>query len=182
MRKFNLEVIQDNDAESPRNWDNLGTMVCFHNSYNLGDKTDYKSKDYESWDELKQDIEANEGEIYTLPLYLFDHSGITISTRPFDCSWDSGQVGFIYVSKNKVIKEYSEIIDAEKIKEYLNNEVKTYDQYLTGDVWGYVVNEIEICDEGHEHKENIESCWGFFGHEECENEGNSIIKYLENKN
>jgi hypothetical protein len=182
MRKFNLEVIQDNDAENPRNWDNLGTMICFHNSYKLGDETDYRSKDYDSLDELKQDIEANEGEIYTLPLYLFDHSGVTMSTRPFGCSWDSGQVGFIYVSKNKVIKEYSEIIDAEKIKEYLNNEVKTYDQYLTGDVWGYVVNEIKICDEGHEHKENIESCWGFFGHEECENEGNSIIKYLENKN
>lgn len=45
-----------------------------------------------------------------LPLYLYDHGGITISTRPFSCPWDSGQVGYIYASKDKFRKEtgYSE--------------------------------------------------------------------------
>jgi hypothetical protein len=34
-------------------------------------------------------------------LYLYDHSGITISTSPFSCGWDSGQVGFIYLTRQK---------------------------------------------------------------------------------
>ena len=34
---------QETDPESPRGWDNLTTMLCFHNRYNLGDKTEYKS-------------------------------------------------------------------------------------------------------------------------------------------
>jgi len=33
-----LEILIDTDPESPRTWDNLGTMVCFDHDYKLGDK------------------------------------------------------------------------------------------------------------------------------------------------
>jgi hypothetical protein len=176
MKKFELEVVQDTDPESPRTWDNLGTMVCFHKRYDLGDKTDYRTEDYDSWEELKEGIIKNEGEVVILPLYLYDHSGITISTSSFDCRWDSGQVGFIFVSKYKIKKEG---IDETKVEEYLKGEVETYDQYLTGDVWGYNVYEVSTCNKGHEHKELVESCYGFYGHDECESEGHSVIQHLE---
>jgi hypothetical protein len=176
MKKFELEVVQDTDPESPRTWDNLGTMVCFHKRYELGDKTDYRTEDYDSWEELKEGIIKNEGEVVILPLYLYDHSGITISTSSFDCRWDSGQVGFIFVSKYKIKKEG---IDETKVEEYLKGEVETYDQYLTGDVWGYKVYEVSTCNKGHEHKELVESCYGFYGHDECESEGHSVIQHLE---
>jgi hypothetical protein len=176
MKKFELEVVQDTDPESPRTWDNLGTMVCFHNRYELGDKTDYRTEDYGSWEELKEGIIKNEGEVVILPLYLYDHSGITISTSSFSCRWDSGQVGFIFVSKYKIKKEG---IDETKVEEYLKGEVETYDQYLTGDVWGYKVYEIETCELGHEHKNEVESNWGMYGHDECESEGKSVIQHLE---
>jgi hypothetical protein len=176
MKKFELEVGQDTDPESPRTWDNLGTMVCFHKRYELGDKTDYRTEDYDSWEELKEGIIKNEGEVVILPLYLYDHSGITISTNSFDCRWDSGQVGFIFVSKYKIKKEG---IDETKVEEYLKGEVETYDQYLTGDVWGYKVYEIETCELGHEHKNEVESCYGMYGHDECESEGKSVLQHLE---
>ena len=180
MKKFELEIVQDTDPMNPRKeWDNLGTMVCFHKRYDLGDKHDYRTEDYDGWDELKEGIETNEGEIVILPLYLYDHSGITISTSSFDCRWDSGQVGFIFVSKYKILKEYGKEMDTETIEKYLEGEVETYDQYLTGDVWGYRVYEIETCDKGHEHKNEVESCWGFYGHDECESEGKSVIQHLE---
>jgi hypothetical protein len=35
-------------------------------------------------------------------LYLYDHGGITISTGPFSCPRDSGQVGFIYASHKQI--------------------------------------------------------------------------------
>lgn len=94
-----------------------------------------------------------------LPLYLYDHSGITISTGPFSCPWDSGQVGYIYISKEKAKKEYNwkcmNKTRIEKIKSYLESEVKTYDDYLTGNVYGYVIS--------NEEDDHIDSCWGFFG-------------------
>jgi hypothetical protein len=176
MKKFELEIEQDSSPESPRTWDNLGTMVCFHKRYDLGDKTDYRSEDYDSWDELRQGIIDNEGEVFMLPLYLYDHSGITMSTRPFNCNWDSGQVGFIFVSKNKVKKEG---IDETKVLDYLKGEVETYDQYLTGDVYGYRVYEVETCSLGHEHKTLVDSCWGFYGEEYAEKEGRSLLEHYE---
>jgi len=178
MKKFELEVVQDTNPYSPREDDNLGTMVCFHNRYELGDKTDYRTEDYDSWEELKEGIIKNEGEVVILPLYLYDHSGITISTSSFDCRWDSGQVGFIFVSKYKIKKEG---IDETKVEQYLIDEVKTYDQYLTGDVWGYNVYEITTCDKGHEHKELVESCYGYYGHDECEKMGQSILEHTQNE-
>ena len=176
MKKYELKIEQDTNPYSPREDDNLGTMVCFHKRYELGDKTDYRSEDYDSWEELKEGIIKNEGEVIILPLYLYDHSGITISTSPFGCNWDSGRIGFIFMSKHKIKKEE---IDETKVEQYLIDEVKVYDQYLTGDVWGYNVYEVSICDKGHEHKELVESCYGFYGHDECESEGHSVIQHLE---
>jgi len=38
MKKFELKIEQDTDPMNPRtDWDNLGTMVCFHKLYDLGD-------------------------------------------------------------------------------------------------------------------------------------------------
>jgi len=176
MKKFELEVVQDTNPYSPREDDNLGTMVCFHKRYELGDKTDYRTEDYDSWDELKDKLSEDFKGGVILPLYLYDHSGITISTSSFDCRWDSGCVGFICVSKDKIREEG---IDETKVEQYLIDEVKTYDQYLTGDVWGYNVYEITTCDKGHEHKELVESNWGMYGHDECESEGQSVIQHLE---
>ena len=39
-----LRVYPDENVfESPREWDNFGTMICFHKKYNLGDKHDFKT-------------------------------------------------------------------------------------------------------------------------------------------
>ena len=104
--KYKIEVIHDTDPFDPREDDNLGTMICFHGSYNLGDKHDYNHQDYNGWDEMKEAIIKNEDVGVILPLYLYDHSGITIATTPFSCRWDSGQVGFIIISKEKMRHEY----------------------------------------------------------------------------
>jgi hypothetical protein len=176
MKKYELKVEHDDDPMNPRReWDNLGTMVCFHKRYDLGDKTDYRSQDFDSWEELEEGILENEGEVVMLPLYLYDHSGITISTSPFGCNWDSGKVGIIFVSKHKINKEG---IDGSKVLEYLENEVKTYDSYLRGEVYQYRVYEIETCSLGHEHRTLVESCGGYFDEEHCQEEGKSVLDSL----
>jgi len=180
-----IEIIQDDYTESPREWDNLGTMICFHSGYNLGDKHDYQFYDYDSWDEQRKDIEKKENSCVILPLFIYEHSGITISTSPFSCTYDSRQLGWIVVSKEKVRKEYGvkrinkELI--EKVTNILKDEVKTYDQYITGDVYGYRVSKVTECELGHEHKEEVDSCWGYYGVEECMTEGESVVNYYLTK-
>ena len=173
--KYKIEIIQDEQPESPREWDNLGTMVCFHNNYNLGDEHLYDHNDYQGWEDMKRAIIRNENAGVILPLYLYDHSGITMNTTGFHCPWDSGQVGFIYISKEKMRYEYSkkriskQLI--ERVAGYLKSEVKTYDQYLTGDVYGYCITDTETDEE-------TDSCWGFYGSDECMEQAESIVTYM----
>ena len=183
--EYLIEIFPDNNPDNPRNWDNLGTMICFHTRYHLGDKHDYNHSDYNSWDEMEKAIVKENNVAVILPLYLYDHSGITISTTPFSCGWDSGQIGFIYISKEDVRKEYGGKIVTKKLKEkakaILEGEVKTYDQYLVGDVYGYKISKITTCDQGHEHKEEIDSCWGFYGEDYCMEEAEGIVQYYIKK-
>lgn len=96
------------------------------------------------------------GQFAILPLYLYDHSGITMSTGSFSCPWDSGQVGWIYADAEMIEKEYGKVTPETlgKAKEVLEAEVLTYDYYLTGQCYGFQLFEGE---------EEIDSCWGFLG-------------------
>ena len=172
--KYLIEIIQDENPDSPRNWDNLGTMVCFHSRYDLGDKHDYNHQDYEGWEEMRKAITRNENVAVILPLYLYDHSGITMNTSGFTCKWDSGQVGFIFVSKEAVRKEFNvkriTRTIQDKVSKLLIGEVETYDQYLIGDVYGYRITDTETDEEK-------DSCWGFYGQEYCMEEAKGIVGY-----
>ena len=89
-----------------------------------------------------------------LPVYLYDHSGLTINTTGFSCPWDSGQLGWIYATHESVIKEYGAVTPEtlEKAENLLRSEVEEYDLYLTGQCYGFKLYE------GHNE---INSCWGF---------------------
>lgn len=174
--RYMVKVKQDSDPIDPREDDNLGTMVCFHNRYSLGDKHNYNSDDYSGWEEMKKDIIKRENVGVILPLYLYDHSGITMNTTGFSCRWDSGQVGFIFISKKKMLEEYGGKIVTKKLKErvegYLVSEVETYDKYLTGEVYGFEVWKLK---KNGKKKKMIDSCWGFYDEDECMKEGEAMI-------
>ena len=91
-----------------------------------------------------------------MPLYLLDHSGITISTRDFMDRWDSGQVGWTYASHADIVKEFGDASpeSVEKARRLLNSEVETYDYYLRGECYGF-----QLFMDGVEQ----DSCWGFLG-------------------
>lgn len=121
----------------------------------------------------------------SLPLYLYDHGGITMSVGPFCIPWDSGQVGFICISHDEAHKQYGHeefkgedktwsAAKEELVRQCLKNEVKVYDQFLTGDVYGRTIEkfsfEFEIPADAEVDPEDdsldwkyYDSCWGFFG-------------------
>jgi hypothetical protein len=156
-----LAILRDDTPESPRAWSNMGKMICFHKRYDLGDKHDYDMKDYNSWDDLYEAIRKNEDAIIIIPLFLYDHSGITISTHPFSSNFDSGQIGYIYATKKDAKEEWPiEYIVGEaerRATNVLESEVQIYDQYLRGDVYGFVLEKTDGT--------QIDSCWGFYGND-----------------
>lgn len=151
-KTYEINIVLDDDSENPRtSWDNFGKMVCFHRRYNLGDKHNFE----DSTDLIKY---LKENKAIYLPLFLYDHSGITIKTSHFNCQWDSGQVGYIYVLPTNIYKEFScKKINKEvkqKVLNLLESEVITYNKYLIGEVYGY-----EITDSKGEY---INSCYGYY--------------------
>lgn len=169
VNTYTIKIYQDGDSMNPRQeWENFGKMICFHKRYKLGD-TDHK------WDinSFQEFLEENEKNIICLSLYLYDHShsGITISCAPFNDYFDSGcvGVGVIYVTYDEIRKEFNKERVTKAIKEKVINrlkaEVETYDRYLTGQVYGFVMEDSS--------GETIDSCWGYYEDPE------SIIKYCE---
>jgi len=130
-----------------------------------------------------------------LPLYLYDHSGITMSTTSFSCGWDSGQVGYIYLTKEKWDKEVDRDFVQEECAKYLTAEVETYDQYLTGQVYGKLLHRVDDEDfeisrdikllestglydlymadyefsiDEYDDTGELDACWGYYGQEYAE--------------
>ena len=174
--KYTVRVENDDYPYNPREDDNVGKMICFHNRYDLGDKHDYDHRNYSGWDEMKCAIIKNENACVILPLYLYDHSGITMSISPFSCRWDSGQVGFIVATKEKVREEYdlkrvsaSAIVKAQKL---LEGEVETYDKYLRGEIYRCVIEE---------DGEYVDSLNGYDDEDDCMAEGVAQAEYFINQ-
>ncbi len=167
---IDVRIVYDEDCVNPRtDYDNFGHMICFHRNYTLGDK--HKM----SVEEAKEfaDKVLKDGGI-VLPLYLYDHSGITMSVNAFSCPWDSGQVGFTYATKEDIRKNWMiKRVTAKKLEEarkLLISEVEVYDSYLTGECYGFIAT----APNGKE-----ESCWGFLGDiKYCREEATSAAQRL----
>lgn len=196
--EYTLNIMVDDCPESPRNWDNLCTMVCWNRAYDLGDKHTFDNPnefmqhlyldvtgkhwcdDHESdnWQDVYKALKET-NLVLIKSINAYEHSGITVSTSndyPYNDRWDSYRVGFIYVTKKTIFEECGDITEEnwkERADEYLEAEMKTYDQYLRGDVYGFKLTKKVIVQEKcphcgvviKEYEDEVEedSCWGFYG-------------------
>lgn len=126
-------------SESPRQWDNLGTLITTKNRHLQVNEGTL------SLSEAAKEIEKDE--VIGLPVYAYVRGAIALSTSPFSCQWDSGQIGVIYVSKEKVKEMYSCKRITKKrrarILEILAGEIETLSEYANGQVFN-----VEVKGEG----------------------------------
>ena len=197
--EYTLEVEQSDWADNPRGESNLCTMVCWHRDYSLGDKHNFDNPDEfmqhlyldvtgkhwcddhdsDDWQDVYKELQTT-SLVLIKPINLYDHSGLTVSTSncyPYNDRWDSGIVGFIYVTKKTIFKECGNITEEnwlERADKYLEGEMKTYDQYLIGDVYSFRLTKTVIqqdkcphCGEvirEYEDEEFVDGCSGFYGY------------------
>ena len=183
-RGYTIEILPDENPWDPRDGqDNLGTMVFFHRRYNLGDKNHgINSNDFNGWDEMLQFIAKKLHGSIIIPVYMYDHSGVTISTSheyPYNDRWDAGQLGFIFTTRKRMAEWYGikpksvDVAVAKKAYAHLQGEVDEYDKYLRGDVYGFVVTDKD--------GEEVDSCWGYYD-DDAMTEAKSIVDaILKNK-
>jgi hypothetical protein len=161
MNTHTLTILQDGCAENPRQqFDHLCTIYAEHRRYELSD---------EKAEDIRLDSGDYPGEYLVLPVYMYEHSGIALNTGGFSCPWDSGQVGYIYVSKDDIKKEFSVKRISKKLKnrifKIMTSEIEEFSNYLNGNVYGFIYQ--ETTDSGEIISED--SCWGFYGSDPSEN-------------
>lgn len=148
-----LSIYRDDYPNSPRDWDNISYIMFFDQGYNLGDNHNYRSDDFYSWDDLEEHLRKNEGAYIIHPLSFYDdRNGIVIDIDESTERWDSERnCGVIYVTKEAIEYEYGELTSEieELVEKVLRGEVKDYNQYLHGDVYGFIIKDAdgEIVDE-----------------------------------
>jgi len=159
---YTVKVLKSEDPVNPReDYEQYDNMICFHGRYSLGDEEskDFNPDDFNGWDELEDNIVKKMNWVAYLPLYLYDHSGITISTESFNDRWDSGQVGFIGMSRQqmKEIFDWSNVTEKRmgRLLELLKSSVDVYDDYLTGNIYDFVIVDKDDC--------VVESCCNYIG-------------------
>lgn len=159
-RKLRLVIEQDEFPEDPRSWDNLGTMLCCHREYHLGDCNSNKEteeqlaeicrkygKSDEEIDEMTFAEEVqfilDQDDVCGFPLWLYDHSGISISTGR-QCRFDSSFVGLIFIEKDFFIA-HTCITNEEnwrkEAKGILENEIEAYNYFLQGNIYQWTLYE-----------------------------------------
>lgn len=144
-----LQVLVDYD-ESPMNPledEDVVHVVCLnHRRYALG----HEQVDGDAMEELRQRLLGGEMAAYR-PVYMYDHSGVALSTEPFGCRWDSGLIGWAYITKEVAAEtghNYETVEGKRALNRSIESVVKEYGHYASGDTWY-----IRVCDEEGENLE-----------------------------
>lgn len=173
-----LEIVQDELSDSQDFRDgSMGKMLCSHTNYNLGDIQIKSQDEFDEYLKVKH---------FKMPLYLLDHSGLSMRTTEFfedPQGWDSSMVGYIYMTHDEIRKEYdvkkitSKVL--QKVKDSFIAQVKEYSLYLEGSVYGFQLYNVKNCDLEHEHKEIEDSCYGFIDY--SDNMLKNALYYIDGK-
>lgn len=234
---WEIRIYYDENPESPREWDNIGTMVAAVPRHMFGDE---QVDDLEEWEMdlalecepsleetlewwngpgyeklqatmmnklvkrlgdsilvVKSDIERIEAQAFRLAeekkrnaitRAIDKHVAVMLPLRFTD--YGGGQClihmnshrpnGWIYVTKERLRKEcgWNRISQARlaKVEEWLEGEVETYNDYLAGQVFGFVVVKKETCPTcGHTEEMVVDGCAGFYDLAEAMKEAECYI-------
>lgn len=170
-RGYRTEIFPMDCPENPRDWENLCKLVGNHHRYHIGDEDlDMSMEDMKAYILERDDV------LHIEPVYMYDHGGIALSTSPFRCPWDSGQVGYIYVTYSRYAEITGMSIEAikkdmtnviKRCRYYMSSELEAYQQYINGEVYAYVTSK-----DGH----MVDSGAGYFGTDWIANGLNDAVR------
>jgi hypothetical protein len=161
-----IAIYPDHDPQSPVDWDHLGTIT-----YMKGARTVLGMEAVDS-DDIVTILQRPD--IISLNVYAYVHSGIVLKTSPFSDPWDSGQSGIIYTTEKQALKAFDRkrMTPAlrKKVHQLLQAEVKTFGEYLNGEVYGYEIS--------NPAGEVIDSLWGIYDYDYAKSEAMAAAKNM----
>lgn len=169
-----IELHQDTDCENPLDNGNDGVFI----TYNKRSRSAYGNTplDQDEHEDIGKRIES--GELIGLPVYVYEHGGVMMSTRAFSCPWDSGQSGFIYVTKATALEWMGGKVLTKKRREKtiqnLECIVDAFGKWCNGESYGYIIK----GKDGEDLGSMEDSCWGFIGDKYCMEQAKESADYI----
>ena len=147
----------DDSPDSPSEWrDNGLFLINYHRGFWVENREIISKEDLISWYRGETIPQAKDYHIFVLSALI--HSGVWLSLNysfPEDSGgWDTSHVGAVLASK----KEWQSKQSAYKAAQGL---VATWNQYLSGDVYGIVVERYNK----NKQQINDDAAWGFYGYD-----------------
>lgn len=170
-----IEIHADHYAadRNPRDYDNVGALVTYSRRARDLDELDVPSRsEFDSWEEFDAAVEAAYPGCIALPVYRYEHGGVAYSTVSFNDPWDSGRVGIIVATRDRIAELCGADFPADKVREALRSEIEEYSKWANGEVYGYVVRD------GVDGRE-LDSCWGIIGMEWAKSEADAYAAHHE---
>jgi len=162
-RGINIEIEQDQDAQSPQEWsDDERILVYNHRDFYV------KKKGFDP-DEIFEEVwhgnKFYKG-YFAFGVDAYIHSGVVLAIKDTrkaldfpDRRWDVSFKGFALIRKEKGTW------DRTKAFEIAEGLVDIWNQYLSGDVYGYNIEQFN------------DSYWGYYGYDTCLEEAKLIVDY-----
>lgn len=107
-----------------------------------------------------------------LPVYRYSHSGVAYQTTPFNCQWDSGLAGMVYIKKCDFLEiGYAGVKTKTPAFEkqlaaaaYLNSWIEDFNDHVNNNYWNSQITRIlkEPNSEG-SLREELDGAFGFLG-------------------
>lgn len=155
--KYRIE--QDEDAQSPQDFGDDGLfLVADHRDFFVPPSKDERNFDVQTVIDDHKDTHH----VFLLEAYI--HSGVRLALAGEgnfpDRQWDVSLLGAVFASK-------SEWRTRAKARKAAEQHIETWNQYLSGDVWGVIIED--------EEGNHLDSCWGFYGHDYAKEEAARMV-------
>ena len=180
--KVQAELVYDQHATTPRECDNLGTILVAPNKAHwiagLDDIVDTSihlgKNPFEHWDNIRREqLKLKKSDIaIAYPITKYEHGFISLSLG-YKSGWDYTISGFVYVTKEQVRKRFGVKRITKSIitlaESCLQSELDMLTSWLNGDCYGWQIKEYALTDDGLEWEEvdTLDSCWGYFDKEQA---------------
>lgn len=194
---YRLRLEQDRDPQSPEEWGNTDVFLVANIPRNL-EVAPPTHEGKRLSDDPRALVELG---YLVFPVRGYVHSGVALSLPdesgrsgyPFDDLFDSGWAGFVAVHPRAFTSDTDESTkawrehyhpgktDDQIARVMAASEIATWNQYLSGDIWGYIVERVTTCDQGDEHAEQVDSCWGYYGQKDAQEQGELVLKAYEDE-
>lgn len=161
---YTITIESDEDCRSPRDDASPGcALVLSHSRYNFPNDAEIVFDWFEGWAAIGAYLRREHGALVTVPVWMLDHSSITMrsgDSNPFRDPWDSGRIGTGYVTPQiwadcQGTEWTGSPEQVALARQMIAAAVQVYGEYVNGECYAYTITDAE--------GEQVADCCGYIG-------------------